>query len=130
MAKGKVDRGGLGRQPVALHDRRDVFVVQLDVGAGATHTPSLHLRGANSKSRAVEAALADTRVVVVLGARQVGKSTLLEQVAAAEGIGREVLTLDDQAIRSAASIDPAGFIATLDTPVAGPVTVKLGPSEG
>lgn len=62
--------------------------------------------------------MADTRVVVVLGARQVGKSTLLEQVAAAEGSGREVLTLDDQAIRSAASVDPAGFIAALDTPVA------------
>jgi uncharacterized protein len=68
--------------------------------------------------RAVEAALADTRVVVLLGARQVGKSTLLEQVASAEGAGREVMTLDNQAVRSAATIDPAGFIATLDTPVA------------
>ncbi len=62
--------------------------------------------------------MADTRVVVVLGARQVGKSTLLEQVASAEGAGREVLTLDDQAVRSAATIDPAGFVATLNTPVA------------
>jgi predicted AAA+ superfamily ATPase len=67
---------------------------------------------------AVEAALADTRVVVLLGARQVGKSTLLEQVATAEGAGRDVLTLDDQAVRAAATADPAGFIATLDTPVA------------
>lgn len=67
---------------------------------------------------AVEAALADTRVVVILGARQVGKSTLLEQVASAEGTGRQVLTLDNQAIRAAAAADPAGFIATLDTPVA------------
>ncbi|HEX4345114.1 MAG TPA: ATP-binding protein [Solirubrobacteraceae bacterium] len=73
---------------------------------------------ARHAQRAIEAALADTRVVVVLGARQVGKSTLLEQVSAAEGAGREVLTLDDQAVRSAATIDPAGFIATLDTPVA------------
>jgi predicted AAA+ superfamily ATPase len=73
---------------------------------------------ARHAQRAVEAALADTRVVVVLGARQVGKSTLLEQVAAAEGAGRQVLTLDDQAVRSAATIDPAGFIAMLDTPVA------------
>lgn len=62
--------------------------------------------------------MADTRVVVVLGARQVGKSTLLEQVVSADGTGREVLTLDDQAIRAAATSDPAGFIATLDTPVA------------
>jgi predicted AAA+ superfamily ATPase len=67
---------------------------------------------------AVEAALADTRVVVILGARQVGKSTLLEQVAAAEQVGRTVLTLDNQPTREAAIADPAGFIATLDTPVA------------
>jgi hypothetical protein len=46
---------------------------------------------ARHAQRAVEAALADTRVVVVLGARQVGKSTLLEQVASAEGAGREIL---------------------------------------
>jgi len=73
---------------------------------------------ARHAQRAVEAALADTRVVVVLGARQVGKSTLLEQVAVAEGGGRAVLTLDNQAVRAAATTDPAGFIATLDTPVA------------
>lgn len=68
--------------------------------------------------QAVEAALSDTRVVVVLGARQVGKSTLLEQVASAEGAGRRVMTLDDQALRASAVADPAGFVATLDTPVA------------
>jgi predicted AAA+ superfamily ATPase len=67
---------------------------------------------------AVDAALVDTRVVIVLGARQVGKSTLLEQVAASEDAGRELLTLDDQAVRSAATLDPAGFIASLATPVA------------
>lgn len=67
---------------------------------------------------AVDLALADTRVVIVLGARQVGKSTLLEQVAAGEGARRRLVTLDDQAVRSAASLDPAGFIATLQTPVA------------
>jgi predicted AAA+ superfamily ATPase len=73
---------------------------------------------ARHAQRAVEAALADTRVVVVLGARQVGKSTLLEQVASAEGAGREVLTLDSQPVRAAATADPAGFIASLKTPVA------------
>jgi len=73
---------------------------------------------ARHAQRAFEAALADTRVVVVLGARQVGKSTLLEQVAVAEGAGREVLTLDNQAVRAAATVDPAGFIATVRTPVA------------
>ncbi len=73
---------------------------------------------ARHAQRAVEAALADTRVVVVLGARQVGKSTLLEQVASAEGAGREVLTLDSQPVRAAATADPAGFVAALRTPVA------------
>jgi predicted AAA+ superfamily ATPase len=73
---------------------------------------------ARHAQQAVEAALADTRVVVVLGARQVGKSTLLEQVASAEGANRQVLTLDNQAVRTAATADPAGFIAGLDTPVA------------
>ena len=60
----------------------------------------------------------DTRVVVILGARQVGKSTLLEQVAATEKADRRILTFDDQAIRAAATADPAGFIAGLRTPVA------------
>jgi hypothetical protein len=45
--------------------------------------------------------------VIVLGARQVGKSTLLEHVAASENATRELITLADQAIRSAATIDPA-----------------------
>ena len=65
-----------------------------------------------------EAALADTRAVVVLGARQVGKSTLPEQVA--EGAYREVLTLDNQAVRTAASAAAAGFIASLDTTLVPP----------
>lgn len=65
----------------------------------------------------IEAALADTRVVVVLGARQVGKSTLLGQVAAGESLKRELLTLDEQSVREAAAADPAGFVAGLETPV-------------
>lgn len=67
---------------------------------------------------AVEAGLSDTRVVVILGARQVGKSTLLEQVVAAEEGRRRILTFDDQPTRAAAIADPAGFVADLDTPVA------------
>ena len=65
----------------------------------------------------VQAALADTRVVVVLGARQVGKSTLVEQIARGEP-GRLVITLDDEARRRGAIEDPTGFVADLDTPVA------------
>jgi uncharacterized protein len=65
----------------------------------------------------VNAALEDTRVVVVLGARQVGKSTLIKQIAAETG-GRKVVTLDDAEIRRTALDDPAGFIADLRTPAA------------
>ncbi len=54
-------------------------------------------------------ALADTRVVVVNGARQVGKSTLAEVVlrARSDGVAR---FLDDPATRAAATEDPVRFI--------------------
>jgi predicted AAA+ superfamily ATPase len=65
----------------------------------------------------VQAALADTRVVVVLGARQVGKSTLVAQIADGEH-DRRVIMLDDEATRRGAIEDPTGFVADLRTPVA------------
>lgn len=61
-------------------------------------------------------ALDDTRVVVVLGARQVGKSTLVEQIATSDRPAM-LLTLDDQATRQAAMDDPTGFVAGLAPPV-------------
>jgi uncharacterized protein len=61
-------------------------------------------------------ALGDTRVVVVLGARQVGKSTLIERIADSR-LGAKVLTLDDAATRDAAIADPTGFIADRATPL-------------
>lgn len=64
----------------------------------------------------VTEALADTRVVFVMGARQVGKSTLVSGVAAKDHPAR-LLTLDDQVTRDAALADPAGFVAGLDRPV-------------
>ena len=63
----------------------------------------------------VEAALGDTRVTVVLGARQVGKSTLVKQIADARG-DMATRTFDDQATREIARDDPTGFIAGLSTP--------------
>ncbi len=61
----------------------------------------------------LRAALADTPVVLVGGARQTGKSTLVRAAAS----GRAYLTLDDFDVLLAAREDPAGFIAGLDTPV-------------
>jgi predicted AAA+ superfamily ATPase len=54
-------------------------------------------------------ALADTRVVVVNGARQVGKSTRAELIVARSAGARE-LYLDDQAVRAAAQADPSAFV--------------------
>lgn len=59
----------------------------------------------------VEDALADTRVVMVAGARQVGKSTLVGAIARERGA--RIRTLDDQATRELALADPRGFVAGL-----------------
>ncbi|WP_159618880.1 ATP-binding protein [Ruania rhizosphaerae] len=53
-------------------------------------------------------ALDDTRIVVIQGARQVGKSTLAHQVLA-ERPGR-IVTLDDTEARVFAGEDPVGFL--------------------
>lgn len=55
-------------------------------------------------------ALADTPVVLINGARQSGKSTLVQSQAIAAGSPRQYLTLDDSAVLNAAKSDPAGFI--------------------
>jgi uncharacterized protein len=61
-------------------------------------------------------ALADTRVVFVAGARQVGKTTLTREIAAGEH-PMTALSLDETATRDAAYRDPAGFLAALSAPV-------------
>ena len=58
---------------------------------------------------AVRDALADTPVVVIQGARQVGKSTLAQVVAAGASDARHV-TLDDPATLAVAESDPAFFV--------------------
>jgi predicted AAA+ superfamily ATPase len=60
-------------------------------------------------TRGVEAAIADTRVVLIHGARQVGKSTLADVVVANRPAARSV-TLDDAATLEAARADPVGFV--------------------
>lgn len=57
------------------------------------------------------AALTDTRVVLLAGPRQAGKTTLVRSLAEE---GRSYLTLDDATTLSAAQADPAGLIRALD----------------
>lgn len=61
--------------------------------------------------RRVEEALADTPVVLIVGPRRAGKTTLVRKMAEA---GRSYITLDDQTVLEAAQSDPAGFIRGLD----------------
>src|SRR5712692_3910487 len=64
---------------------------------------------------ALEAALADAPVVLVVGPRQAGKTTLCRLVA--QRRGARLLSLDDAAMLAAATTDPMGFIAAIDGPV-------------
>ena len=57
-------------------------------------------------------ALSYSPAVFVMGARQVGKSTLARQIVAEHRIGQAV-TLDDKSVRDAAVRDPTGFVANL-----------------
>lgn len=61
-------------------------------------------------------ALTDTPAVLVNGARQTGKSTLVQSPDVANQ-SRHYLTFDDPGILAAAKRDPNGFVAGLETPV-------------
>lgn len=61
-------------------------------------------------------ALSDSPVVLLNGARQTGKSTLVQELAAREHPAR-YLTFDDLGVLVAAKEDPVGFLAGLDGPV-------------
>lgn len=67
-------------------------------------------------SPSVTEALRDTPVVLLVGARQTGKSTLVRSLLG-KSPARRYLTLDDQGVLDAARSDPAGFLAGLDGPV-------------
>ncbi len=62
---------------------------------------------------ALREALADTPVVLLNGARQAGKSTLVEHIAETVHPARYI-TFDDSSVLSAARFNPAGFIYGLD----------------
>ena len=62
------------------------------------------------------AALADTPVVLLNGARQTGKSTLTQRLAKNKWPARYV-TLDDVTVQAAARSDPQSFLSAYDGPV-------------
>lgn len=66
---------------------------------------------------AVAAGLSDSPVVLVVGARQSGKSTLLQTGRFQKG-NRRFLTFDDASVLAAAKADPAGFLASYSEPLA------------
>ena len=55
------------------------------------------------------------KVLLLTGARQVGKTTLLKHLA--QGSGRTYVTLDDLAVRSLALNDPALFLQRYTPPL-------------
>jgi predicted AAA+ superfamily ATPase len=61
--------------------------------------------------RRAEEALSDTPVVLIVGPRRAGKTTLVRKMGDA---GRAYITLDDQTTLDAAQSDPVGFIRGLD----------------
>lgn len=62
----------------------------------------------------IRQALADTRVVLLAGPRQAGKTTLAQSLADDR---RTFETLDNATTRSAATLDPTGFVRNLDRAV-------------
>ena len=58
-----------------------------------------------------EEALSDTPVILIVGPRRSGKTTLVKKM---RRQGRDYITLDDQTVLEAARSDPAGFIRGLD----------------
>lgn len=61
--------------------------------------------------RRAEEALSDTPVVLIVGPRRAGKTTLVRKMGET---GRTYITLDDQTTLEAAQSDPTGFIRGLD----------------
>lgn len=68
----------------------------------------------HARQQIVEA-LAESRAVALLGARQVGKSTLVRSIADTEYPSR-LIDLDDDATANAARTDPTGFVAEITGP--------------
>jgi uncharacterized protein len=80
-----------------------------------THSSNFRDHGIGMYERFVERrakeALSDTPVVLIVGPRRAGKTTLVRKMGEA---GRTYITLDDQTTLDAAQSDPVGFIRGLD----------------
>ena len=72
---------------------------------------AMHQRFAEQRIRE---ALADTPVVLIVGPRRAGKTTLARKM---QTQGRTYITLDDQGFLDAARNDPGGFIRGLDSAI-------------
>src|SRR5216683_5164575 len=62
-------------------------------------------------AKSVITALTDTPVVMLIGPRQCGKTTLVRRF---DNETREYVTLDDDTVLDAARSDPAGFVRGFD----------------
>nr|WP_315207978.1 ATP-binding protein [uncultured Albidiferax sp.] len=79
-----------------------------------TEIPSATAAIARHVQRRIATALQDTRVVLVVGPRQAGKTTLARLYAHSS---RPYFTLDDPATLAAARADPSGFVRGLSSAV-------------
>ena len=77
--------------------------------------------------RRAEEALSDTPVVLIVGPRRAGKTTLVRKMGEA---GRTYITLDDQTVLEAAQSDPAGFIRGLDRAIIDEIPARARPAAG
>lgn len=82
-------------------------------GRMVTSTSPRHIIHRNIRPL-VETALTDTRVVLIVGPRQAGKTTLARQFS---GVDRPYITLDDAGALSAARADPVGFVRGIERAV-------------
>ena len=65
-------------------------------------------------TRLIQEALTDTPVILLLGARQTGKSTFCSQLLEDSTFNAQFITLDDPATLAAAGTDPLGFLEDLN----------------
>jgi predicted AAA+ superfamily ATPase len=63
---------------------------------------------------AINAAMEDTPIIAIVGARQVGKTTLAKTFIPDQPSSR--VSLDDKGLRDIADVDPKAFIESLETP--------------